>query len=447
MKSGFVKILSYILVMLMAMSVLLTGCGGQSEESISTTGTTSEVTKQQDTSTTVEKKEPVKITVWHPVDATSDVTYKNLFESISKELVDESIEVVFEPQTNANYKEVVTTASVAKQGADIIFIWSGPDFDTFASRGVYKELDSYYSQEKYDQLAGMEGAVYNGKTYCLPFAISTQLAFYNKALFQKAGVAPEDFTGGWESFKAACEKLKDAGIVPMSWANKEGYMNEWYLSIAATQSFADLKDYQENYLNKRDFTEQRYVDIINNMKYAHDNGFFYKGDTLDFGSNYLQKFLAGETAINYCGIYWLDQIKEAIGDDNVGMMYWPNISTSGKSRAIMYPVLYGIASYSQNADAAAKVLDVLTTRESASLIYKHTNMIPANKEWDFQKDVSGEVNQKAMELINKDQFISAYNYWNPKSLDAIYKEFSLIWSNNMTPEEWLKKFQEAQSLK
>ena len=74
---------------------------------------------------------------------------------------------------------------------------------------------------------------------------------------QKAGVDLKSFNNSWESFIAACEKVKKAGGVPISFANKEGIVHEFWLldmmSGAGSVTGVDLNLPDEKLLGRKNY--------------------------------------------------------------------------------------------------------------------------------------------------------------------------------------------------
>ncbi len=96
---------------------------------------------------------------------------------------------------------------------DVAFLWPPPQY---AAEGVLENLDPYIKQSGYDlndYWPGLlESATYNGSIYGLPRDIEADVLYYNKTLFDKAGVKYPDETWTWDDLTAAAQKLtvKDA---------------------------------------------------------------------------------------------------------------------------------------------------------------------------------------------------------------------------------------------
>jgi len=96
---------------------------------------------------------------------------------------------------------------------DVAFLWPTPQY---AAEGVLENLDPYIEQSGYnldDYWPGLlESAKYNGSVYGFPRDIESNIIYYSKDMFDKAGVAYPSDDWTWDDFLAAAEKLtqKDA---------------------------------------------------------------------------------------------------------------------------------------------------------------------------------------------------------------------------------------------
>lgn len=96
---------------------------------------------------------------------------------------------------------------------DIAFLWPTPKY---AAQGVLENLDTYIANSNYDlndYWPGLlESASYAGSVYGFPRDIGVDILYYNKDIFDAAGVAYPDDTWTWTTFMDAAEKLtvKDA---------------------------------------------------------------------------------------------------------------------------------------------------------------------------------------------------------------------------------------------
>ncbi len=120
----------------------------------------------------------------------------------------------------------------AKTVPDIAFLWPTPKY---AAEGVLENLDPYIQKSGYDlndYWGGLlESAKYQGSVYGLPRDNEVNILYYNKDLFDKAGVKYPDENWKWEDLLAAAEKLtvKDAGgkVTQYALAMEGGKYSKW----------------------------------------------------------------------------------------------------------------------------------------------------------------------------------------------------------------------------
>ncbi len=114
---------------------------------------------------------------------------------------------------------------------DVAFLWPTPKY---AAEGVLENLDSFITESGYsldDYWPGLlESAKYQGSVYGFPRDIEAAVLYYNKDLFDKAGVAYPDENWTWDDLTAAAEKLtvKDASDATTQYAlAMEGGLTKW----------------------------------------------------------------------------------------------------------------------------------------------------------------------------------------------------------------------------
>ncbi len=85
-------------------------------------------------------------------------------------------------------------------------------YGLFAERGALVPLEPYFAREgkafvERIRPFAREAALYKGKSYVLPFNVSTPLLYYNKDLFRAAGLDPEKAPATWDELLAAAQKV------------------------------------------------------------------------------------------------------------------------------------------------------------------------------------------------------------------------------------------------
>lgn len=162
-----------------------------------------------------------------------DENQKPAMEEIAKAFQKEHPNVTIDIQVTP-YKEYFTklqTAATGGSAADVFWM-NGPNFQLYASNGQLAPLDD----------AGIDAAdypqglidlyTYDGKLYGAPKDFDTVAVWYNKELFDAAGVAYPAAGWTWDDFTAAAAKLTDPSKGQYGIAASQYGQENYYNSIA-----------------------------------------------------------------------------------------------------------------------------------------------------------------------------------------------------------------------
>jgi raffinose/stachyose/melibiose transport system substrate-binding protein len=139
------------------------------------------------------------------------------FQSIVKEFeaANPGIAVKVEQRGTDEHKSALRVAAGSDQAPDIYFMWGGLGLGgEFVKSGLALPMDRYYAEYKWDD-AFLPAALsfskqYPGGRFGVPYTFHGEALYYNKALFQKAGINAEPQT--YADLVAAADKLAAAGI-------------------------------------------------------------------------------------------------------------------------------------------------------------------------------------------------------------------------------------------
>lgn len=133
---------------------------------------------------------------------------------------------------NEAFKTKLTTNIQAGDPPDIFHTWGGGVLFQQAEAGMVKEITAEVGQWR-DTLipTALDAYTADGKTY--GSAVDTGMVgfWYNKELFERAGVAGPPAT--WAGFLDAVRKLKAAGVTPIALAGKEKWPGHYYWAYLA----------------------------------------------------------------------------------------------------------------------------------------------------------------------------------------------------------------------
>ncbi|HEX4812189.1 MAG TPA: extracellular solute-binding protein [Nonomuraea sp.] len=111
-----------------------------------------------------------------------------------------------------NWNDIDKQVATMVQNGQVPDILQTGDYSGFVKDGLLHKVDEVLSPnvsgdmlQKFAEYGKVDGTAYG-----IPFVSSARALFYNKELFEKAGVAEPPKT--WDELKAAAEKLKAAGV-------------------------------------------------------------------------------------------------------------------------------------------------------------------------------------------------------------------------------------------
>ncbi|MCB0241725.1 MAG: sugar ABC transporter substrate-binding protein [Anaerolineae bacterium] len=208
------KRLAVLLGLVMVLALMLSACAPPATPVSQAPAAEQPAAEQPAAEQPAAQAEPVTVTwaFWgSPEEAASHQIVADAFMQEHPEI---KIEVWNQPWEDYFTKiQALWASGDAKTIPDVAFLWPTPKY---ASEGVLENLDSYIEASGYDlndYWPGLlESAKYDGSVYGFPRDIEANVLYYNKDLFDAAGVSYPDDTWTWDDLQAAAEKLtvKDA---------------------------------------------------------------------------------------------------------------------------------------------------------------------------------------------------------------------------------------------
>ena len=177
--------------------------------------------------TTASGGEPVTVEWWHIQNSDPGLT---LWKTVADEFMADHPNVTIDitVQENEAFKKALQTNLQAGDVPDIFQSWGGGGLREQVDAGLVKDVTG--DVESWDhELNGAAASMMEieDKMYGVPFDLGIVGVWYNKALFEKAGIDAPPET--WAEFLEDVEKLKAAGITPISLAEGDKWPGMfWY---------------------------------------------------------------------------------------------------------------------------------------------------------------------------------------------------------------------------
>lgn len=171
--------------------------------------------------------------VWWDI-AESDPN-KTIFDNIVKEFNDTHPNIEVERQfiQNDPFKTKLAAAMQAGTPPDLFQSWGGGVLKEYIDAGLVQDISEELKKDGWGdsfKKAALDVYTFDGKTYAVPFNMGMVGFWYNKDLFQKAGV---EVPKTWMEFLDVVKKLKEAGITPIALGNKDKWPGHFWWSYGA----------------------------------------------------------------------------------------------------------------------------------------------------------------------------------------------------------------------
>lgn len=239
------------------------------------------------------------------------------------------------------------------------------DMQNWAKEGLIVPMNDRIEAEGYDmtKYAGMDAcyvSMADGKQYALPFRADYWVMFYNKDLFDKAGVAYPTNDWTWDEYAAIAREV----------AQKTGAYGTHYhtwLSAVANWSVCD----GVNTLADGDYDDLAYFYEL--CQALEDEGVCMTYDELKAsGMHYSGAFAQGNVAMMPMG-YWyvstlIGYIKDGTASMNWGIAAVPHQEGVAAGSSFGSPTGIAISAASQNQDAAWKFASWMCSEAGAKAI-------------------------------------------------------------------------------
>ena len=189
--------------------------------------------------------EPVTITYAHfSGSGAQEETLKKMIEIFESKNPDIKVDVQI-----TGYEDYFTKLATTVGGGNPpdVFEMNMENFLSYMLRGACADLTGMINTENYSE--GTLAAVSSeGKIYAVPMSFSTCVLFYNKDLFDQAGVAYPTDEWTWADAQAAAEKIKALGDDIWGYYQPITY-NEFYKSIKGNGGSVLSEDYSQFTMN------------------------------------------------------------------------------------------------------------------------------------------------------------------------------------------------------
>jgi raffinose/stachyose/melibiose transport system substrate-binding protein len=272
------------------------------------------------------------------------------------------VKVQFKYLENEAFKAKLPTMLQSSDRPELFYSWAGGVMQAQDKAGFLKDITA--------DVAGVDSTLsptavdafkVDGKQVGVPFEVGEVVFYYNKKLFEKAGVKAEDITT-WDAFLGAVKKLKAAGITPIVVGAGEKWPMHFYYSylvmrIGGEYALSDAKAGKDGGFKNATFVEAgkrlRELGALEpfqpgylTTKHAESSGMFGDGKA---AMDLMGQWLLGMQAPNSTS-------GKGLPEEDIGILSFP-IVPGGKGKAT--DTLGGINGWLVSKSAPPEAIDFL----------------------------------------------------------------------------------------
>ena len=379
--------------------------------------------------------------------------YDYLFTEFQKTEEGKNVEFKFEeiPTTDA-YNQKIKLLISSGDLPDIVFNGGNNIINLAVESGKVQDLTSYFEEDpewkaQFDE-SSLEFNSVDGKIYGVPVSKEISYIYYNKDLFEQAGLeAPDVAYETWDDFFKACDTLKEKGITPlgMDTADLGWLTNLWYSGLIGTAG--DTGNEFMNAMYPTDYNtpevEKATTDLQKMLaEYTTADAVGGKYDTM------ATHFFNSEVAMFPNGPWMIPDIRSeekapAGFYDKVGIMLLPEygmemVPTPGDMVGAKDP---------EKTEAAVAFLKFETSIENQLKGLEMAGLQPVSSQVEIPDSLkdSDPLMAEVLEIQPKAKWTYGQNqaYWYQNVIDTFSTELPELAYANITPEEFCTKLSEA----
>ena len=276
-------------------------------------------------------------------------------------------------------KEAYKTAIrnwLATEPPDVVFWYAGNRMKQFVGKDLFEDVSDLWEKEGLnDKMSTAKPAMtIDDKQWGVPTTYYQWGVYYRKDIFAKLGI---EIPKTYEEYLAACAKIKEAGIAPVTIGTKylwtaAGWFDYMNMRTNGLDFHISLMDGKESY------EDDRVKATFANWMKMVEPGYFIKDHATYSWQEALPFLLKGEAAMYLIGNFVTPQLGDQ--EENVGFFQFPIIDPEmGVGEDAPMDTVH-IPAKAKNKEDARKFLAYLASAEIQTQINAAINQIPPHKD-------------------------------------------------------------------
>lgn len=272
------------------------------------------------------------------------------------------------------------SSAVGGNVAPDVFWMNMPNFQQYVKNGMLEPLSNYLKTPGAPQLddfvkSSVNAYQYQSAQYAIPRDIDAIAVWYNKDLFDKAGVAYPEKGWTWDTLKQKSEQLRkglDKQSYPLAMELSSGQDSYFNLLLQAGDDIV-LPGGKTDVANDKAFGMYRQVQEMLRTGLMQPPGETEAADS----------FQSNKVAMVYAGSWWaLPFSQNELIKDHIGVVPMPKMD---REAGVSHSLAFAMSSKSAHKDAAWKFIAFMSSEHAQQTLANGKVVIPANqkvaKDW------------------------------------------------------------------
>lgn len=335
-----------------------------------------------------------------------------------------------------NYDQKLLTSLASKTAPDVFMAWNYP---LYVAGGALEDMQTWVDKDKYDlnmyYPIVMDYMKYNDTLWGLPTTYSPRAIYYNKKLFDDAGVAYPQDGWKWNDFIDTVNQLTKDGQYGFIMTPDDVMTMQPYLWSNGTDMVSEDGKQVESVLNSA-----KSVESFQFLKNLYDASSKINSAGKFSTNNGLESFQTGQIAMFDNGMWPLGDMLKA-GKLDIGTVSHP-IPEGGSLKGIIHTSGYSMPKSGANKEAAWELIKFMSGPEGIKLItadkFAFSPVISVDKENDYANDPYLQSFAKELEDTDKLTASMRSEKWS-EAEDLIRAGIQEIFYNNADIQTTLDK--------
>ncbi|TWT02482.1 ABC transporter substrate-binding protein [Planomicrobium sp. CPCC 101079] len=354
---------SSVVLTLLAVLLILSGCAGESTSNSSSEGGS---------------KTQINFMHWRGED-------KAVLDEIIAEFEKENPDIAVEMTIYPSDQYMATAQRMLQEGStgDVFASFPGSQFESLQSAGVFEDLSGEAFVSNFDENLISVGQQ-DGKQLALPYQLVFNMPIYNKAMFEELGL---EVPKSWSEFQALCDTLLENGITPIAFPGADigpnQFMNSMMMNNAPDEEiFAKLQSGEEQ------LTNEWWVKTLEDFQLLEQKGYIQENALGTNQDAAMQMVASEEAAMLATGSYHMASLIGLNPDLELDLLAPITVEESEAQYEGINTATFMLAvnSNSEKKEQAKKFIEFLSQPENASKYANETGQHLTVKDVNYETE-------------------------------------------------------------